>query len=181
MPTGIYKRTIPVSKETKGKISLAKKGNKLSTETRLRIGLANKGKVRSEEIKQKMSNTAIKNGCGKWMIGRKQSEALKTKRGIYKNRWNYIDGRTPINHIIRNSIEYKLWRTAVFERDNYTCIWCGARNGNGKKIILHADHIKPFAYYPELRFSIDNGRTLCEPCHKTTETYGNKLWKKLIK
>lgn len=91
-----------------------------------------------------------------------------------KNHWNYKGGITPINRAIRTSKEYKLWREAVFTRDKYTCIWCGARSGVGKTVILHADHIKTFSKYPELRFAIDNGRTLCKPCHQTTDTYAGK-------
>jgi 5-methylcytosine-specific restriction endonuclease McrA len=70
---------------------------------------------------------------------------------------------------LRASKEFKEWRKAVFERDNFTCQFCGIRGG-----YLEPDHIKPFAYYPLLRFDITNGRTLCRPCHKTTETFGSK-------
>ena len=51
-------------------------------------------------------------------------------------------------------------------------MWCDIRSSNGVKVILNADHIKPFAYLLELRLTIDNGRTLCKDCHKTIETYG---------
>ena len=83
---------------------------------------------------------------------------------------NWKGGITPINARIRNSLEYKLWREAVFRKDNYTCIWGGEEHGNR----LNADHIKPFALYPELRFAIDNGRALCIECHKKTDTFGGK-------
>lgn len=74
------------------------------------------------------------------------------------------------------SLEYKLWRKAVFKRDNYTCIWCGIK-GSEPKGFLNADHIKPFSLYPELRFELSNGRTLCVPCHKKTDTYKGKILK----
>lgn len=41
------------------------------------------------------------------------------------------------------------------------------------QVVLQADHIKPFA------FAIDNGRTLCVACHKTTDTFGGKVNKKI--
>lgn len=61
---------------------------------------------------------------------------------------------------LRNSSEYREWRTAVFERDDYTCQLCGQRGGE-----LNAHHMKPWAKYEELRFEVSNGLTLCEPCH----------------
>lgn len=79
-------------------------------------------------------------------------------------------GITPKNRAIRNSFEYHEWRRQVFERDNYTCQFCKKRGGTK----LHADHIRPFAFYPELRFDINNGRTLCKSCHQTTDTYRRK-------
>lgn len=100
------------------------------------------------------------------------------KKGELSPFWK--GGVTPIHRIIRGSIEYKLWREAIYKRDNYTCVDCGIKSGCGKTVILNADHIKPFAYFPELRFAIDNGRTLCLDCHKKTDTYLNKgRWIKL--
>lgn len=83
---------------------------------------------------------------------------------------NWKGGITKENKKIRGSLEYIEWRRKVFERDNYTCHHCLKRGS----IILHADHIKQFAFYPELRFDVDNGRTLCVDCHKKTDTYSAK-------
>lgn len=139
---------------------------KWSEESRQKQRLSKLGKKRgpmSEEQKEKLR------------VIHKGRKPKRIFRG--KDHYNWKGGITPKNAQIRNSAEYKLWRKAVFERDNYTCIWCGARNGKGKNIVLNADHIKPFAHYPELRFAIDNGRTLCRPCHLTTDSYGARSFK----
>jgi hypothetical protein len=92
---------------------------------------------------------------------------------------NWKGGVTPTNQLIRHSTEYKQWRKSVFERDDYTCQICFKKEEVSGK--LNADHIKPFANFPELRFDINNGRTLCIDCHKETDTYLVKnRWNKKI-
>ena len=89
------------------------------------------------------------------ILGKKRPDVARDKNPNWKG------GVTPINEIIRKSVVYYNWRKSVFERDNFTCVLCGVRGE-----YLNADHIKPFSLFPELRFAIDNGRTLCVPCHK---------------
>jgi hypothetical protein len=135
-----------VSIDTRDKISRAKTGKKLapfSENARINMSIARKGIKFSKEHRRKLSEVRMGKYCG-------------------KDHPNWQGGITTENNKIRTSTEYKLWRKAVFERDNYQCIWGGKEHGNK----LHADHIKPFALFPELRLAIDNGRTLCKDCHK---------------
>ena len=91
---------------------------------------------------------------------------------IGKRHWHWKGGVKSERRMLMNRKEYKLWRIAVFERDNYICQLCNQRGGD-----LHADHIKPFSLYPELRLAIDNGRALCVDCHRKTETYNPSFYK----
>lgn len=178
-------------RDGRGKNCSMKCGNIYRGKNIAEIGKTNTGVVFTDEIRKKISQSntgrkvsqATKDKLSLKLTGRKLTEETKEKMrqrvGEKSPAWK--GGITPINMKIRSSLEYKLWRTAVFERDKYTCVWCGARNGRGKGVVLNADHIKPFAYYPELRFAIDNGRTLCVPCHRTTETYGGQSIKNIKK
>lgn len=175
-----------MSIELRKKISRGRKGMKFSIKHRKNLSIAKKGKPSNRKgkhlslkIREKMSKSkmGIKLPPFTEEHKRKISESHKRekhplwgRRGDKSIRWK--GGVTPINHIIRNSFEYKLWRESVFKRDNWTCRFCGQYGG-----YLEADHIKPFALFPELRFAIDNGRTLCKECHKKTDTFGCKCLK----
>lgn len=145
-------------------------------------GFSSIGKKLSEEHKLKIKKSAKRgkdNFNYKRVFSLEQRKKLSVARKGKKAPWcsgdkNYFwkGGVTAEHKRIRTCVEYRLWREAVFERDNYTCIWCGAKSGNGKTVVLNADHIKPFSKFPELRLEIDNGRTLCVDCHKKTGTWG---------
>lgn len=78
--------------------------------------------------------------------------------------WNWQGGVTDPNHEARNTQDLKSWRRAVYQRDNYTCQRCGLKGV--RKHPIEAHHIKAFAQYPELRFEVANGITLCKEDHK---------------
>lgn len=60
----------------------------------------------------------------------------------------------------REGAEHREWRVKVFERDNYTCQLCFSHGSS-----LEAHHIAPFSLNRKKRTDIENGATLCKPCH----------------
>jgi hypothetical protein len=146
------------SQETIEKIRIANTGNIAwnkgrkgldhpTPETLLKMSKASTGRIFSAEARRKISLAHSGKKCHFW------------KGGI-----------TPVNLMLRTSTKYKEWRKKVYERDNYTCQHCGSA-GKGN---LEAHHIKRFSEYPELRFSVENGLTLCEDCHRKTDNYSRK-------
>ena len=117
-------------------------GKKFSEEHKRRLSKSHKNIKHSKETKEKISKT----------LARKN-------RGENNPRWK--GGITPENKRIWHSVEMRLWREAVFARDNWTCQKCQIKGGK-----LHPHHVRNFSEIIELRTSIENGITFCEKCHK---------------
>jgi hypothetical protein len=138
-----------------------------------------------------MKNDTIKKKIIPWNKGKKTGFIPwnKGEVGFQKGlrgelNWNWKGGITSLYKQVRDSFEYRQWRSDVFQRDNFTCQGCG---GKGSKIQAH--HIKPFfviirenkiktmedAKNCAKLWNINNGQTLCIPCHKKTNNYGWKI------
>lgn len=135
---------------------MSKKGYKQTEEHRKNLSKSQTG-VKRKRLKMKPQSLEHRTKISKSRLGDKH--------------WNWQGGKTQEIQKLRTSLEYKEWRKSVFIRDGFKCVLCD------KKGYLEADHIKPFAHYPKLRFKLSNGRTLCKDCHKNTPTYktGSKI------
>lgn len=112
-----------------------------------------------EDYLQKIANAAIYGfTCRKCENERAGIE----RRGANNHFWK--GGINGENDTLRHRSEYKNWRTLVYERDNYTCQCCGKVGGR-----LNAHHVYSFSEHDELRYSVDNGITLCKDCHDSTK------------
>jgi len=132
-----------------------------------------------ETIRKRMIELEIKRRQpSQGMTGKEMpSDVRKAKslrlRGEKSHLWK--GGITKGNLVTRNRIDAQLWKEAVLKRDQYKCQGSGELHTNK----LHVHHIKNFIVFPELRFVVDNGLTLCWKCHALTLDYGvkhNRNW-----
>lgn len=128
---------IPRSLETRKKISLSLKGIKRSPETKLKISAIASNRKLSEEHKARIGDAV---------------------RGDKHPNWK--GGVTYPIFALRKTKEYRHWRNAVLERDGFRCRKCHKSIRR-----LDAHHIFSFTLFPELRFGVSNGLTVCVRCH----------------
>ncbi len=123
-------------------------------DVRMKISISKTGKTNKHSKSFKKGQIPWNKGMGDYISGNKNPN-WKGGRNNYRKE--------------KDSLEYKKWRMSVYIRDNFTCQGCEKVGGK-----LEAHHIKSWAKYPELRFVVENGITLCIECHKLTPNYGNK-------
>lgn len=145
-----------------------KLGHFVSEETKLKISKKRYGKKASVLTREKMSETH-----------KKLKSGSRLPVFIGENNPNWKGGITPLTSRVRRCFKNRQWISDIFTRDDYTCANCGARSGNGKKVILNAHHIEAFsdimkrngiktledALVCEELWNINNGVTLCKNCH----------------
>jgi 5-methylcytosine-specific restriction endonuclease McrA len=83
------------------------------------------------------------------------------------------DGTLFYDYDTRNDDRYRGWRRKIIERDGAVCQVCG----NVEELAAH--HKRSWKNYPQERYKIENGITLCKECHKQTLTYGRRISKKI--
>jgi hypothetical protein len=93
--------------------------------------------------------------CGK----RFKKKVGYNRKKYCSKKCRYVAARIEDEDRGRRSYKYKHWRQAVLIRDDYSCQHCGAT----KK--LQAHHIKEWKDFPDLRYDVNNGLTLCTSCH----------------
>lgn len=135
------------------------KGKNHSEATRLKIGRTKKLQhVTAWNKGTKGIMVAWNKGMECVWISKRNHVANRLRKG--EKHWNWKGGIGKERHRLMGQIEYKKWRSSVFQRDAWTCQMCQAKGG-----YLEAHHIKSWSKFPDLRYEVSNGKTLCLPCH----------------
>ena len=118
---------------------------------------------KSYYIKQSRINKS--NFCSSRCNAKYNHQGKQPKNSVNWKKENHPNWKGGINYKnekIRHSLKYIIWRNEVYKRDNWTCRIC-KKKCKERDIVAH--HLQLFSEFPELRFDIDNGITLCRSCH----------------
>ena len=101
--------------------------------------------------------------CGKELsnYNNKKCGEHRGVKGIDNSKWIKDRTQVKIGDRFLNDPLQKQWRKEVKNRDSWKCVILD-ENCNGR---LEAHHILPWSQYPELRYDIKNGITLCHYHH----------------
>lgn len=147
MPSGVYKRTkkfggwVAWNKGIKGYQKFSKETRKKMSRNNARVWL---GKKFTQDVRRKMS---------------------ESRKGKYtgKNSPFWIKDRTKLKKSERRDrdVQYIYWRKEIKNRDEWKC----RLSSDVCKGQLEAHHIFNWTDYPELRYVLTNGITLCHSHH----------------
>lgn len=143
------------SNVTKLKMRVAHIGRQKSIETRARMKAAQQAldhSAKAERLRawRFLSGHLVPN-CRRQRIASTMKERWRERLHGAEPKYNRGRTRRP---------GYQAWRRQVFTRDRYTCQRCGQYGGH-----LEAHHVEPWRDFPERRFDVNNGQTLCYECH----------------
>lgn len=111
-----------------------------------------------------VANWSLEHGktrsCGCLQKEKAAASARKLVR-TGENHHNWKGGISSEYERIRATRRFKDFLKTVRDRDNYQCRKCGISKNR-----MHAHHIKPIRFYPELICDPDNAVLLCPKCHR---------------
>lgn len=121
----------------------------------------------SQKCVKEIGNGTFKQGLTAWNKGTKgvikstiKGKKIPERSG--KNHFRWIEDRTKLKKDNRrNDSSYREWRINVYKRDDFVCK-LENKDCNGR---IEAHHILGWKEYPELRYDIKNGITLCHFHH----------------
>lgn len=141
--------------------------------------LGEKYGVAKATIKRKLLKNGVKlrkGGTRKGTKSPKKGKPQLSTRGKNNNRWK--GGITTLNQQIRHCVEYKLWRSNIFEREDWTCKFCKKRGGwlevdhypKGFAEIMSEYKIDTYEKAQQCKelWNEENGRVLCKKCHSSS-------------
>ena len=164
---GFKKGGVPWNKGEKGVQKVT-----LETLKALELGRGElwRGRKHTEESRQKMRDSL--KGRPSSFKGKKHTFEARKRISIGQQGGGWKGFINPINLAERKRFRDTIQKR-ILERDNYTCQLCGER---GRP--LHVDHIQSWSEYVELRFDMNNCRTLCVDCHYKV-TFGRPMPKNI--